>query len=152
VHEYWWKRILHVAYMSWSLRRGLDGTIRCGFTILVVATRTSSPHSDYQVNNVPTASRQPRHLFVLTSSLCATCQVVFFEVARLYVWYNPACSSVTVGTRSHVAWCVDTIRVLIIEPLTRRRRHRSFWNLHLYCILTIFLDAIIFFTSGRYSP
>lgn len=88
VHRYWWKRILHVAYIMQS-PRGVGW--------------------NYQVNNVPAAPRQPRHLFILTSSLRAACYTVLFEVARLYVWYNPACSSVTVETRSYVARCADTI-------------------------------------------
>jgi hypothetical protein len=64
---------------------------------------------DFQVNNVPASPRQPRRLFILTSSLRAVCHAVLFEVARLYVWYNPAYSSVTVGTRSYVARCTDSI-------------------------------------------
>ncbi|KAG1815115.1 membrane bound O-acyl transferase family-domain-containing protein [Suillus subaureus] len=88
VHEHWWKRILHVAHVMQS-PRGVGW--------------------NYQVNNVPAAPRQPRRSFILTSSLRAACHAVLFEVARLYVWYNPACSSVTVETRSYVARCADTI-------------------------------------------
>ncbi|KAG1841806.1 membrane bound O-acyl transferase family-domain-containing protein [Suillus subalutaceus] len=88
VHKYWWKRIFHVAYVFQS-PRGVGW--------------------NYQVNNIPAAPRQPRHLFILTSSLRAACYAVLFEVARLYVWYNPACASVTVETRSYVARCADTI-------------------------------------------
>ncbi|KAG2137383.1 membrane bound O-acyl transferase family-domain-containing protein [Suillus bovinus] len=64
---------------------------------------------NHQVNHVPAAPRQSRCLFILISSLRAACHAVLFEVARLYVWYNPACSSVTVGTRSYAARCADTI-------------------------------------------
>ncbi|KAG1779423.1 membrane bound O-acyl transferase family-domain-containing protein [Suillus placidus] len=88
VHENWWKRILHVAYVMQS-PRGVGW--------------------NYQVNNVPAAPRQPRYLFILTSFLRAACHAVLFEVARLYVWYNPACSSATVGTRSYGVRCADTI-------------------------------------------
>ncbi|KAG2340943.1 hypothetical protein BDR05DRAFT_888905 [Suillus weaverae] len=88
VHESWWKRILHVAHVMQS-PRGVGW--------------------NYQVNNVPAAPRQPRYLFILTSFLRAAYHAVLFEVARLYVWYNPACSSATVGTRSYGVRCADAI-------------------------------------------
>ncbi|KAG2145201.1 membrane bound O-acyl transferase family-domain-containing protein [Suillus clintonianus] len=89
VHKSWWKRILHVAHVMQS-PRGVGW--------------------NYQVKNVPAAPRQPRHLFVLSSTLRAVCHAILFEVARLYVWYNPAFSSPTVEiqTRSYVARCADT--------------------------------------------
>jgi len=88
VHERWWKRILHLVCLMQS-PRGVGW--------------------NHQVKHIPAATQQPRYLFILTSSLRAACHLVFFEVARLYVWYNPACSSVTLGTRSYVARCADTI-------------------------------------------
>lgn len=88
VHEYWWKRILHVAHVM-HCPRGVGW--------------------NYQVNNIPASPRQPRRLFVLISSLRAACYAVLFEVARLYIWYNPAYSSVTVEMRSYVARCADGI-------------------------------------------
>ncbi|KAG1795344.1 membrane bound O-acyl transferase family-domain-containing protein [Suillus plorans] len=88
VHERWWKRIFHVVCVTQS-PRGVGW--------------------NYQVKHIPAAPQQPRYLFILTSSLRAACHLVLFEVARLYVWYNPACSSVTVGTRSYVARCADAI-------------------------------------------
>ncbi|KAG1859136.1 membrane bound O-acyl transferase family-domain-containing protein [Suillus tomentosus] len=88
VHERWWKRILHLIGLMQS-PRGVGW--------------------NHQVKHIPAAPQQPRYLFILTSSLRAACHLVLFEVARLYVWYNPACSPVTVGTRNYVARCADTI-------------------------------------------
>lgn len=94
-------------FVSCNHRGELDGTIRCVFTIPCGCN--SDRLTPFQVKHIPAATQQPRYLFILTSSLRAACHLVFFEVARLYVWYNPACSSVTLGTRSYVARCADTI-------------------------------------------
>ncbi|KAG0707909.1 membrane bound O-acyl transferase family-domain-containing protein [Suillus ampliporus] len=87
VHRVWWKRLLDVVYVMHS-PRGVGW--------------------NYQVTNIPAAPRQPRHLFALRSSVLAAYHAVLFDVARLYIWYNPAFSSATIGTRGYVARYADS--------------------------------------------
>jgi len=61
------------------------------------------------VKNIPPAPRQSRPLFILRCTLHFAYNIVFAEVARLYVWYNPAFSSGTIGSQGYVALCIDTV-------------------------------------------
>jgi hypothetical protein len=88
-------------------REASDGIIRC--VSLILAAGLGLTIRDFQVKNIPPAPRQPRLLFILRSTLLFASNIVLFEVARLYVWYNPAFSSGTIGVRSYVAQYIDTV-------------------------------------------
>ena len=63
---------------------------------------------NFQVKNIPPASHQSRRSFILRSTLRAVQHMILFEAGRLYVWYNPAYSSVAFGTQSYLAQFVNT--------------------------------------------
>jgi hypothetical protein len=107
VHRVWWKKFFDVVCVTHS-PRGIGWNYQVHVPI-VLAAGLGLTIRDFQVKNIPPAPRQPRLLFILRSTLLFASNIILFEVARLYVWYNPAFSSGTIGVRGYVAQYIDTV-------------------------------------------
>ncbi|OAX33251.1 hypothetical protein K503DRAFT_775812 [Rhizopogon vinicolor AM-OR11-026] len=88
VHKIWWKRF---------------------FDVICVPQSPRAIGWSHQVKNIPPAPRQSRRSFILRSALRAAWYAALFETGRLYVWYNPAFSSATIGGQGYVVHCIDTV-------------------------------------------
>ncbi|OAX38573.1 hypothetical protein K503DRAFT_691336, partial [Rhizopogon vinicolor AM-OR11-026] len=77
------------------------------FDVICVSHSPRAIGWSHQVCNIP--PQQPRRSFIFRSTLRAAWYVVFFETGRLYVWYNPAFSSATIGGQGYVVHCMDTV-------------------------------------------